>query len=666
MEKTKFRSPSQGSEGSSIKEKSSGELRETEIKRTPTTEISSPAGQKRGLESSATAASEWAVAKALEPSLLETKAGNEELDRMCVDRLPSGPVREELEEAQMLIASTQGGPPEQMGLIIAGPQSQMLEDKCFNLMGESESHDLKREPTSMTQPGMKQTRKKWKRAAREVQKKSKAGLLASPLQRKMIANLSNMKAPNRNSPPFSPSKSSPKNYNDKGKINMRTKSPVSPQSQSNQRSPNSDRNINGGIKRRVVFESPEDVRNPKKGKVTENDSMLLISSSTAEPGSRPAENHEGLMLERAGPGEPPSRAGQLKAALGFEGGFGVSSIGSSGGLILLWKDNYKVTVLSFSAGHIDARIQEEDGLQWRFSGMYGDPDPRKRGSFWTLMRRLREVDRLPWIQAVEDCDLVDLGFSGPMFTWNNRREGKDNVQERLDRVLASNSWRDVFHQTRVEHLSFFSSDHRPLLWECKRREENDRRYEKRFQFESFWLKEDDIGRVITESWEEIGPSGTTGDLKIKLDKCAEKLMGWSKSRFGNLRKQIEEKSREIEYLYRKCRETGVMQKIKVLERSVESLIEKEEMYWRQRSRADWLSAGDRNTRFFHEKASARKKKNCISSLQDSRGGIQFSEEGMAGVISDYFTDIFSTTNPSAEVIRKVTGTIKSRLSEEMK
>ncbi|KAK1571987.1 hypothetical protein Q3G72_025725 [Acer saccharum] len=276
-------SPSQGSGGSSVKEKSSGELRETEIKRIPTTEISSPVGQKRGSESSATAASEWAVAKDLEPSLLEKKAGNEELDRMCVDRIPSGPVREELEEAQMLIASTQGGPSEQMGLIIAGPQSQMLEDKCFNLMGESESNDLKREPTSSTQPGMKQIRKKWKRAAREVQKKSKAGLLASPLQRKMIANLSNMKAPNRNSPPFSPSKSSPKNYSDKGKINMRTKSLVSPQSQSNQRSPNSDRNINGGIKRRVVFESPEDVRNPKKGKVTENDSILLISSSTAEP-----------------------------------------------------------------------------------------------------------------------------------------------------------------------------------------------------------------------------------------------------------------------------------------------------------------------------------------------------------------------------------------------
>ncbi|TXG73471.1 hypothetical protein EZV62_002050 [Acer yangbiense] len=39
-------------------------------------------------------------------------------------------------------------------------------------------------------------------------------------------------------------------------------------------------------------------------------------------------------------------------------------------------------------------------------------------------------------EAVDDCDLMDLGFSGPRFTWNNMRDGKDNIQEWLDRLLA--------------------------------------------------------------------------------------------------------------------------------------------------------------------------------------------------------------------------------------
>ena len=64
--------------------------------------------------------------------------------------------------------------------------------------------------------------------------------------------------------------------------------------------------------------------------------------------------------------------------------FWVESIGARGGLMLLWKKDIQVTVLSFSAGHIDARIQMEDGFLWRFSGFYGDPSIGKRVISWDL------------------------------------------------------------------------------------------------------------------------------------------------------------------------------------------------------------------------------------------------------------------------------------------
>jgi hypothetical protein len=43
----------------------------------------------------------------------------------------------------------------------------------------------------------------------------------------------------------------------------------------------------------------------------------------------------------------------------------------------------------------------------------------------------------------------------------------------------------------------------------------------------------------------------------------------------------------------------------------ELLLERDEIYWAQRSRANWLQHGDRNTSFFHNYASARRKKNSI-------------------------------------------------------
>jgi len=43
--------------------------------------------------------------------------------------------------------------------------------------------------------------------------------------------------------------------------------------------------------------------------------------------------------------------------------------------------------------------------------------------------------------------------------------------------------------------------------------------------------------------------------------------------------------------------------------------------WQQRSRIRWLSAGDKNTRFFHLRASLRRKKNKISKLKRPDGQV---------------------------------------------
>ena len=43
--------------------------------------------------------------------------------------------------------------------------------------------------------------------------------------------------------------------------------------------------------------------------------------------------------------------------------------------------------------------------------------------------------------------------------------------------------------------------------------------------------------------------------------------------------------------------------------------------WRQRSRYLWLKEGDSNTRFFHQKANARRRKNIIPTLQVNGGSI---------------------------------------------
>lgn len=65
--------------------------------------------------------------------------------------------------------------------------------------------------------------------------------------------------------------------------------------------------------------------------------------------------------------------------------------------------------------------------------------------------------------ATHLCQMLDLGYVGYDFTWSNNRGGEDNVQERLDRFMANQEWKDLFMGSYVTHLEKRKSDHLPIL-----------------------------------------------------------------------------------------------------------------------------------------------------------------------------------------------------------
>jgi hypothetical protein len=46
-------------------------------------------------------------------------------------------------------------------------------------------------------------------------------------------------------------------------------------------------------------------------------------------------------------------------------------------------------------------------------------------------------------QALESCDLFDLGYRGPKFTWCSFWNDGDFIKERLDRGVANSEWRGL-------------------------------------------------------------------------------------------------------------------------------------------------------------------------------------------------------------------------------
>ena len=89
----------------------------------------------------------------------------------------------------------------------------------------------------------------------------------------------------------------------------------------------------------------------------------------------------------------------LRSRWNFNNCVAVECMGRAGGLALLWMDEVKVDVQSFSKNHIDAIIGEgnEEVKKWCCTGFYGEPDTNKRQESWNLLRRLKEMSRLPWL-----------------------------------------------------------------------------------------------------------------------------------------------------------------------------------------------------------------------------------------------------------------------------
>lgn len=80
---------------------------------------------------------------------------------------------------------------------------------------------------------------------------------------------------------------------------------------------------------------------------------------------------------------------------------------------------------------------------------------------------------------------------------------------------------------------------------------------------------------------------------------------------------------------------------KKLRLELQSLITQEEIYWKQRSRKQWIKEGGKNTKSFHICASNRRRRNEVLEIHDN-GRLLKKEEDIQEAFLKYFSSLLGT------------------------
>jgi len=141
-----------------------------------------------------------------------------------------------------------------------------------------------------------------------------------------------------------------------------------------------------------------------------------------------------------------------------------------------------------------------------------------------------------------------------------------------------------------------------------------------FRFEAGWVEEEQCGVIIENAW-KLATQVRGEKVENAVKGVASDLWDWSKNILNDLERRIKFARKKLELCRRMPISAHTVGREQILKYKLERLEEQRNLYWKQRAHAHWLDNGDRNTKFFHQFASERKRRSRICKLVMEDGSV---------------------------------------------
>lgn len=219
----------------------------------------------------------------------------------------------------------------------------------------------------------------------------------------------------------------------------------------------------------------------------------------------------------------------------------------------------------------------------------------------------------------------------------------------------------MFHETSTEHLETWTSQI-TIQCQCLQKKGRSKKYSKRtfsrVHYEDMWSPYNKCQEIIQSKWMD-NCNWNYKDPVTQFKKTTKDLLA------GGREKKLKQLLKDLK-AYRESNNQYVSgTEIRIVEKQIDDLLIDEEIYWRHRSKAVWLPECDKNTKFFHSKATARKRKNRIEQIIDENNKQTKEAKDIKRIFCEYSDTLFTSTNPSQHQVETALKDMPCKVSEEM-
>lgn len=256
--------------------------------------------------------------------------------------------------------------------------------------------------------------------------------------------------------------------------------------------------------------------------------------------------------------------------------------------------------------------------------------------------------------------LTQLKSLGWYYTWCNKQEPDKRVYSRIDWAFGNFDWLQQYGHIEAEFLNPEVSDHSPILIKCSQGHQMRSLHPKPFKLYSSVMENAEFKKIVNRVWEQ----NIQAEPMHKVWQRLKMLKGDLKelnAYMASYKQHLNHARHKLEVIQTKLMVQHLDQDLIEQERRALAEVEKwsniEEQVLKQMSRADWITCGDSNSKYFHAQWKMRTSRNAITTIYREDGTKVTDPIQLENEFISFFTKLMGERGsihrcPNTEVIQQ--------------